>query len=71
MLELHSSYQSQVGILTIEIDAPKDFMIQLLESRIQHELNLIGLSAEIEFHIKKIELPKDKNKFKRFITEII
>ncbi|MBU1143072.1 MAG: hypothetical protein KKH92_05420 [Firmicutes bacterium] len=64
-------HQSQVGVLTIEIDAPKDFTIQLLESRIQNELNLIDLSAEIRIHIKKIELPKDKNKFKRFITEII
>jgi putative adenylate-forming enzyme len=64
-------YQPQVGQILISVDTPLDFPTQILESRIDNELKKLDLKAEITIQIVKIELPKDKNKFKRFITETL
>jgi putative adenylate-forming enzyme len=62
--------QHEIGHLLIKIDTPKLFNITKLTNRINQELSSYQLSANIDIVIEKLELPKDKNKFKRFISYI-
>ena len=71
MIREFQVYQEEIGHIKITIDAPLEFDILLLEQRIHKELNELDLSARIDIEIKPIQLPKDKNKFKRFITKNI
>jgi putative adenylate-forming enzyme len=63
-------HQTKIGEIEILIDAPENFPTQSLETRIQKELEQLNLKAQMMIQIGSIELPKDKNKFKRFITNI-
>ncbi len=62
--------QEEIGRLQIKIDAPQDFDVAPLQRRLTAELEAYKLSAKIEIIIEAIELPKDKNKFKRFIANV-
>ncbi|MDO9629749.1 MAG: hypothetical protein Q7I99_07585 [Acholeplasmataceae bacterium] len=63
-------FQNEIGHISIVIDAPIDYSIKQLENRLTNELSSLDLKVEIKITIQPIELPKDKNKFKRFITTL-
>jgi putative adenylate-forming enzyme len=63
-------FQELIGHLIIKIDAPKEFNIAKLTKIIYGKLASYHLSANLVISIEKLELPKDKNKFKRFISSV-
>jgi putative adenylate-forming enzyme len=62
--------QDDIGELAITLDAKSDFDPKRLRTRLEKELQAIGLSATIDIQIGPIPLPPDKNKFKRFISHL-
>ncbi|MFH5881123.1 hypothetical protein [Liberiplasma polymorphum] len=63
--------QESVGKLILYIDLIEDLDIKdLLVKRFEKELAQFGYSAEIEVIKEQLILPKDKNKFKRFISKL-
>lgn len=60
--------QNEISKLEITLDLMGEFDVEQLRIRIDQELQALGLSGTIEFHIGPLELPKQANKFKRFIS---
>jgi putative adenylate-forming enzyme len=63
-------FQELIGHLIIKIDAPKEFNIAKLTKILHEKLASYALTANLSISIEKLELPKDKNKFKRFISNV-
>ncbi len=60
--------QKRPGETTVLVDLLEDFDTERLKRRIEEELDAFGLHGEITIEKKAIELPKDKNKYKRFVS---
>lgn len=59
--------QDTIGELRIIIDTLNDYNSDQLKARVLNELSHFNLSAKVSIKKAPIPLPKDKNKFKRFI----
>lgn len=62
--------QKEISKLEITLDLIAPLDLNLLEKRLIDELNQLGLSTKIEIKIDSLELPKQANKYKRFINQI-
>ncbi|MCF7932352.1 MAG: hypothetical protein K9K93_04205 [Acholeplasmataceae bacterium] len=62
--------QQDLSTINVKIDAPKTFDPSRLKKRIEHALMEYDQHANIVVQVGPLELPKDKNKYKRFIRQI-
>ena len=62
--------QYEVGVLDITIDCEDERIKDKLKQRLEVELKGLDLSAIIHITLQKLELPKDQNKYKRFISKV-
>jgi putative adenylate-forming enzyme len=62
--------QKTIGDISVTIDAPRSFDPGTLRKRILRELSAFGANALITVKVEPLFLPKDRNKFKRFICTI-
>jgi putative adenylate-forming enzyme len=62
--------QHEIGKLDLYIDSSNTDFFESLADKIKNELNHLGLTVDLNIIQKKLELPKDLNKYKRFISNI-
>jgi putative adenylate-forming enzyme len=62
--------QYEIGTLEITIDCEDEIVKDKLKQRLIDELKTLDLSGIIQVKLQKLELPKDQNKYKRFISKV-
>ncbi len=62
--------QNRIGHLDITIDTTAEYDVSLLKRRIHDELAGYGLTSKLVIAIAPIALPKDRNKYKRFVSYV-
>ncbi len=62
--------QHEIGSIDLFIDSETEACFDGLSSRLHQELKSIGLKGKITLIHRKLELPKDDHKYKRFISTI-
>jgi putative adenylate-forming enzyme len=62
--------QHEIGKIDLYIDSPNTDFFKSLQDKIKNELTRLGLTVDLNLIQKKLELPKNFNKYKRFISNI-